>query len=280
VAWGVVPTLRELAPEAKIIYDTVDLHFLRERRRAVVEVDDEATRMAEHYRELELWLANATDATFVVSDVERDLLLQEAPDTRVYVVPTIHRNQQPGGGMLDRDGLLFVGSFNHPPNRDAVEWLTAEILPIVRKSLPEIPMFIVGSNPTEEISRLDGDGIHVLGWVPDLRHLYRRTRLFVAPLRYGAGIRGKIGESAAFGLPVVSTTIGAEGLNLTSGESIVLADTAEDFAAAIVQTYQDQARWPMIASGARRAIALQCSPGMIRHRLAEALEDIGVPLSR
>jgi GT2 family glycosyltransferase/glycosyltransferase involved in cell wall biosynthesis len=274
VAWGVLPALRELAPDTKIIYDTVDLHFLRERRRAEIEKEGTASPNAKRYYEMELSLVRMADTVFVVSEVERAVLAAEAPDASIYVIPTIHQNEHPGLTFDEREGLLFVGSFNHPPNCDAAAWLKWEILPIVRRSLPDVPIYIVGSNPTGDIKALAGDGVEILGWVPDLGPLYARSRLFVAPLRYGAGIRGKIGESAAHGLPVVSTTLGAEGLKLRPELEILIADDAEAFAETIVRAYNNPTLWWNLAANSREAIALQCSPLVVEQELARALEEL------
>jgi GT2 family glycosyltransferase/ubiquinone/menaquinone biosynthesis C-methylase UbiE/glycosyltransferase involved in cell wall biosynthesis len=274
VAWNILPALREFAPNTKIIYDTVDLHFLRERRRAEIENDGTASPNAKRYYEMELSLVRMADSVFVVSEVERAVLAAEAPQAPIYVIPTIHQSEHPGLTFDEREGLLFVGSFNHPPNCDAAEWLKWEILPIVRRSLPDIPIYIVGSNPTGKINALAGDGVEILGWVPDLHPLYARTRLFVAPLRYGAGIRGKIGESAAHGLPVVSTSLGAEGLKLRPELEILIADDAEAFAETIVRVYTNPTLWWNLATNSREAIALQCSPLVVQGELARALKDL------
>jgi len=278
VAWSYLPMLREFAPDAKIIYDTVDLHFVRERRRAEIEDAEEAGKNSRRYYDMELSLTRVSDAVLVVSDAEHDLLEAEAPGACIYVIPTIHESQDLGLPYDEREGLLFVGSFNHPPNRDAVEWLTSEVLPIVRQSLPGVPTYIAGSNPTDEIKALGGHGIEVLGWVRDLGQLYARARLFVAPLRYGAGIRGKIGESAAHGLPVVSTSLGVEGLNLQPDVEILVADGALAFAEAIIRGYNDQALWTQLSDSSRLAIAAQCGPTVVRDQLARALADLEVPV--
>ena len=276
VAWGLVPILKEFAPNTKIIYDTVDLHFLRERRRAEIEGDGEAARSAERYYDMEIWLTRVSDAVLVVSETERDLLAAEAPGASIHVIPTIHQSQGPGLSYDKRKGLLFVGSFNHPPNRDAVEWLNSEILPIVHRSLPDISTYIVGSNPTDEINAMAGHGVEILGWVRDLGSLYAQTRLFLAPLRFGAGIRGKIGESAAYGLPVVSTTLGAEGLKLQPETDIIVADGADAFANAIIRAYNDAELWSRLANNSHRAIASQCSPSVVQNQLARALDELGI----
>ncbi len=112
--------------------------------------------------------------------------------------------------------------------------------------------------------------------MPDLGQLYARTRLFVAPLRYGAGIRGKIGESAAYGLPVVSTSLGVEGLKLQPEAEILVADGAQAFAEAIIRAYNDPELWAQLSEGSRRAIASQCGPVVVREQLARALVDLEV----
>ena len=151
-------------------------------------------------------------------------------------------------------------------------------LPIVRRSLPEVPAYIVGSNPTtrsllwRETEWRFWGGYRIL-----LRCTHRRV-CSVAPLRYGAGIRGKIGESTANGLPVVSTSIGAEGTRMLPEQDIVVADDPEAFAASIVRVYNDPTLWRTLATNGHRAIASQCSPSVVQSQLARALADLGVNL--
>ncbi len=276
VASSHLPTVRRLAPEAKILYDTVDLHFLRERRQAEVEDDASLRASAERYHHQELSLARSADATLVVSPVEKEVLLAEDPTLDVHVIPNIHADQPAGLGFGWREGLLFVGNFRHPPNRDAAHWLVEEVLPFVRKQLPGVPTYIVGSHATSDIMELSGDGVEVLGWVPDLGDLYDRARLFVAPLRYGAGIKGKVGESLAHGLPVVTTRLGAEGMGLEHGADVLVADGAEAFANQIVRGYGDQELWERLAANGRRTVSRQYSPETVRGLLSTLLAELGV----
>ena len=275
-AWPYLPLIRQISPTTKVVYDTVDLHFLREQRRADIEGDPAASSSAELHRYLELTLARGTDATLVVSEVERDLLLAVDPDLRVYVVPTVHRDQHPGRPFVQRKGLLFVGSFLHPPNADAVRWLLGDILPHVRQELPGITTSIVGSYPPDEVRALARDDVHVLGWVPDLDDLYEQARVFVAPIRYGAGIKGKIGESLAHGLPVVTTRLGAEGMGLVHEHDILVADTAPAFATAIARCYTDEKLWARLAANGRQSVARRYSPTSVRSLLAKCLVELGV----
>jgi glycosyltransferase involved in cell wall biosynthesis len=280
-AWRWQPLVRDFCPEAKIIYDTVDLHFLRERRRAEIEADPEVARAAERYHDMELALAHLADATLVVSEYEREVLEKEDPNLAVYVVPNVHGEEHVGRSFEQRKGVLFVGSFPHPPNRDAVRWLVQDILPLVAQADPDIPAFIVGSEPTAEILALGSENVRIMGWVPDLENLYEHARLAVAPLRYGAGVKGKVGEAMAHGLPVVSTRLGAEGMGLVHEHDVLVADSEQGFAAEILRGYHDADLWTRLSATARRTIERDSSPSAIRSSLRTILCEVGVkvPLS-
>ncbi len=275
-AWPWHPLIQEMSPSTKFIYDTVDLHFVREGRRAQLEGDPAVARAAGRYHEMELFLARTADATFVVSEEERQVLLAEQPGLQVHVVPNIHREEDPGRPFEEREGLLFVGSFPHLPNRDAAHWLVEEIMPLVRQQDSSIPTYIVGSHPTEDILALASEDVRVLGWVPDLRDLYARARLSVAPLRYGAGVKGKVGESLAYGLPVVTTPLGAEGMGLEHERDVLVAEGADAFSVEIVRAYHDAELWRRLALNGRCSVARGSSPTAVRSLLAGVLGEMGV----
>jgi glycosyltransferase involved in cell wall biosynthesis len=137
------------------------------------------------------------------------------------------------------DTLLFVGNFDHPPNRDAALWLCGEILPLIRERRPSVETWLVGKNPTPDIIALARDWVIVTGEVPSVEPYLRRCTLFVAPLREGGGMRIKLIEALAAGAPVVSTSLGAQGLGVESGHQLLLADDADDFAAAVLRALED-----------------------------------------
>lgn len=277
VAWANLPMIRSLVPGTPIIYDTVDLHFRRERRRALVEGDSAAEQSARYHYDIELTLARLTDQSWAISELEGHALLAEDPSLNVAVVPNIHRDQPLGLPFEHREGLLFLGSYSHHPNRDAAKWLVEEILPLVRHRVPGVPLYLVGSYPTEEIMALAGDGITVIGWVRDLEEIYQRSRVFAAPLRYGAGMKGKIGESLAFGLPVVTTPVGAEGMGLRHGHDVLVGETPQALADLIGDLYTNQTLWNRLAHNGRRTISQKYSPASVRRHIASILEPLGVP---
>jgi glycosyltransferase involved in cell wall biosynthesis len=149
--------------------------------------------------------------------------------------------------FAERRDIVFVGGYQHTPNIDAVQYFVEEIMPLLRKKLPGIRFYAVGSKPPAEIQALASEDVIIAGFVEDLTALLDKMRVSVAPLRYGAGIKGKIGSAMAVGLPVVATTLAVEGMSLTNGEDVMVADGPEQFADAVVSLYQDEVLWNRIS---------------------------------
>jgi GT2 family glycosyltransferase/2-polyprenyl-3-methyl-5-hydroxy-6-metoxy-1,4-benzoquinol methylase/uncharacterized coiled-coil protein SlyX len=279
VAWAQLEELRRHAPRCLACYDTVDLHYLRLSRQAEVaaasgDTDGAAALAAQAAvsRELELGLVRATDVTLVVSDYEQSLLHDLVPEADVRVLSNVHQVWSEVPGPRGRAGLLFVGSFDHHPNRDAVHWMVREVLPLVQHRHPGTVLHVVGSNPTLDVLALAGDTVLVHGWVANLAPLYRRCRLSVAPLRFGAGVKGKVGESMAAGLPVVCTPVAVEGMHLVAGEQVLVAPDAAGFAAHVVALLEDDALWSTLSTAAAGAIAERYAPQVARAALQDLLD--------
>ncbi|MFD4641548.1 glycosyltransferase [Lentzea sp. NPDC058436] len=273
VAWIMLEELRTRAPQCVIAYDTVDLHFLRlERQAAVAERDGEPAtalglrRKAAAARELELGLVRATDVTFVVSEAEQDLLWQLVPTADVRVLSNVHAVDWTPSSVDGRTDVVFIGGYDHVPNRDAAQWLAKSIMPLVRKQIPDAVLRIVGSNPTKDVEALHDEdaGVEVVGFVADLGPVYAQARITVAPLRYGAGVKGKIGQSVSEGVPVVGTTLALEGMHLTPEQDVLVGDTEEDIAAAIVRLLRDDDLWYRLSRSAKEQVAAQFGPQVAR----------------
>lgn len=245
-----LPLLRLHAPRAAIVFDTVDLHHLREQREAELSGDAAQLRGAARTRKLELGLIASCDRTWVVSEAEKTLLAEEIPQAHVDVVSNIHRVHGAGLPWQQRKDLLFVGSYRHPPNVDAALWLAQEILPRIREKLPEATLNLVGGDAPEAVSALgDLPGIRFHGYLPDLQPLLEGARVGLAPLRYGAGVKGKVNQSLAHGLPVVATLCAVEGMHLVDGRDVLVADDPAEFADAVVRLYGDEALWQQLSQG-------------------------------
>jgi len=172
----------------------------------------------------------------------------------VEVLSNIHHIFPVSKGFSERRDLLFIGGFIHPPNVDAVVWFTDEIFPLVQREIPEVRIYVVGDDPPPSFRAFDSDTVKVTGYVQDVTGFFSDCRVFVAPLRYGAGIKGKINQSMSYGLPVVTTTIGAEGMGLIHGENALIADDPGDFADEVIRLYRDEALWNRISSGSQENV--------------------------
>lgn len=202
---------------------------------------------AHQTRDQELAVIRQSDITLVVSPVEQALLAQDAPQAQVRILSNIHEPRRASTTYAEREGLLFIGGFRHPPNIDAMEWFVTHVWPLVRAQLPDVSLTIVGSHMPESIKCLAGNGISTPGFVEDVHPLIDAARISLAPLRYGAGVKGKINQAMACGLPVVATSVAAEGMSLAAGEELLVADAPQDFANEIVRLYNNQELWESIA---------------------------------
>lgn len=267
----VIDAARRYCAQARILFDTVDLHFLREQRLAELRGDRATRLVAEARKRQELDLMRRADLTLVVSEAERHLLAREAPDVPVRVVSNIHRLFGSARPMRERRDLLFIGAFAHPPNRDAVLFFCAEVMPLIRARGLDIGLKVIGADPPAEVLDCARDDVAILGYVPDVTPYFAHCRLSVAPLRYGAGVKGKINQSLAHGLPVVATGVAVEGMYLIDGESALIADRAEDFAEAVIRLYTDEALWQRLSDGGLRVMEEHFSFAAAERALCEAL---------
>lgn len=269
-------TLKRYCVNAKFLFHTVDLHFLRLMREAELEHSDRKRKDALEIRQAELRAMAGVDASIVHSTVEAEMLAGIVPDANIFVFPLIMDVPGSETAFEARSGIAFVGGYAHQPNVDAVKYFVDGILPGLRERVPGIKFYVVGSHPTEEIRKLASDDVVVTGFVEDLGELLEGVRVSVAPLRYGAGIKGKVGTAMALGLPVVATSIAAEGMGLEDGKDIVLADGERDFLEAVVGLYTDKARWETIrANGLATAERLWGGRAAWDH-LADILSFLGV----
>ena len=249
---------------AQTIFDTVDLHFVREQRRMELEVQD--------WKNLEFFLAEEADSTLVVSPTEKEILAAENFADNVSVVSNIHSLEPCINSFEDRHGLMFIGGFAHPPNEEGIVWFIEYILPLIRKKIPDIHLTIVGSDATERLRAMESPTITVTGYVEDVSCYFSESRVFVSPLLHGAGVKGKIGQSFSYGLPVVTTSIGAEGMHLTDRHNALISDSETAFASKVIDLYTDKFLWQQISTNCRQVIREQFSVDTIRAALEKVLQ--------
>jgi len=210
-----------------------------------------------------------------VSEPDRDVLADRGI-ANVAVIPTIHTARSAETRTFgERKGILFIGGYNHTPNVDAVKWLCSDIMPLVWERLPDVKLTLLGSGPSQEVQDLASDRVSVPGYLRDVSPYFEQSRVFVAPIRFGAGLKGKIGQSLEFGLPVVTTPIGAEGFPLRSGENCLLAADAREFADAVIRLYSDEQTWSSFARASAEALR-EFGDEAVAVRIAQMLENLAV----
>lgn len=273
-------SIRRTDHRIKIIYDTVDLHFLRYEREHRLTGDAGAAKAASRYRRLETRLAEASDQVWCITPEEKEVLGQAVPSAKIEVVPNIHAPQSRGRTFDQRHGLLFIGGFLHRPNSDAVHHLVRHIYPLVRQALPEAKLYVVGGGVTPEIAAYDSTDVRIMGYVPDVNPLFDSCRLFVAPLRYGAGMKGKVGQALSHGLPVVTTVIGAEGIGLKHDHEAMIADEPRFFAEAIVRLYRDRELWQRLSDNGYNHIEKRFAPQVVGEKIRAAIIGAGAQIDR
>ncbi len=267
-AFRYLPAVRAFALNAEVAFDTVDLHWVRFEREMEVSGDCNLKEQIDHYRRIELFNTACSDMVLAITPEEKARLLEEKPDARVEILPNIHDPQPLVTPFAQRKGLMFIGGFWHTPNQDAVRYFVDQILPLVIEAIPDIVFTIIGSNMPHFIKAMRCEHIEPLGYVADVQPYFASCRVFVAPLRYGAGMKGKIGQSMAYGLPVVMTTIGAEGMGLADGQHMLLADTPSAFVDAVVRLYFDSDLWHRLSTNALVHLQEHYSMAATRRRLA------------
>ncbi|WP_341884218.1 glycoside hydrolase family 99-like domain-containing protein [Synechococcus sp. UW140] len=274
-----IDNLRRYCTNSKIIFDTVDLHYMRELRRAECESSSELHRLALQTKQRELSVIRKSHATIVISDVERTELAKEAPHANVHVIPFIRDvigNQVP---FARRRDLVFVGGYLHVPNVDAVVRFCADVWPLVHARLPDARFRLIGSNMPPEVKALGSiSGVSPEGFVQDLGEVFNAVRLSVAPLRFGAGIKGKVASSLSYGVPCVMSPLAAEGMGIESGQSGLIANSPNEWADEITRVYEDEALWIRLSEGGMGLLRERYSWPAGLERWRDAIESAGLSI--
>ncbi len=252
VAAGYGQLVREYCPRTHLIYSVADLHHLRMARQGVVEDRPEVTQRARRLHLQEMLAARLADAVITHSDAEAALLRSQLPGAAVTVVPWAVPQRRVRAAFADRAGVTFLGNFLHEPNVDALHFLAEAIVPLLQAQDASVSVRVVGAGVTPALQRLARPGLEIAGYAEDLDAVYAETRLTVAPLRYGAGLKGKVIESLAAGVPCVGTAIAYEGMAIPPALSGCIADAPEAVVAAVLRLYRDPTAYARVAEAGRR----------------------------
>lgn len=268
----ILPLLRQYAPQAPIAFHNMDIHYLRMERQALLTNDLLAMAEARRVKELELEVVRNVDCTIVHSPDEKVILEGEVPGAQIVVFPYMTELVGTSAPFLERKDFMFLGGYGHSPNEDAVVYFVKSIWPELRKLMPGAKFYAVGSRPTEALRALASEDVIITGGVDDLRPYFDRCRVFVCPIRYGAGVKGKVSTSMAHGLPVVTSSIGAEGMGLTNGRNVLIADDPDSFIACVKKLYSDEDTWRNLSECGLRFVAEENSYDMGVRAVAKVVE--------
>jgi glycosyltransferase involved in cell wall biosynthesis len=256
-------------PGAVTVVDSVDVHFAREESQARLgqipwsKVKETLRRELGIYRQADITLAVSREDVSLLHDRHGIRNVCFVPN----IVPTVPR--KPG----NREKIvLFIGSFQWPPNIDGMKWFTSEIWPRVIDQEPGAELRIIGTAPTDEIKAMGSiDGVKVIGYVPETAPYLETAAVSVAPLRFGGGMKGKVNEALAHGLPVVASSFGAQGFAVTENKEMIVTDDPVEFAAAIVKLLRDPAEQERMGLAGQRLNEGYCSPEVVGEGLADMI---------
>jgi GT2 family glycosyltransferase len=279
VTKAALPILRMYCPGTPVVFHTADLHFLRLERQGSVNHDFETVTQAAKYKELELFLVQKADLTIVHSKFERDLLESLGVNgEKILVSPLLIESPEESSPHISRNGIVFVGGFNHPPNVDAMLYFCRDVMKEFSRMAPEIQLSIVGSNVPPEVASLEAHNIRVLGYVEDLDKVLDAARVSIAPMRFGAGLKGKVARSMANGTPVVASSIAIEGMDLEPGVHYLLANTTKEFLAQILSVYNDETLWNQVSLNSKKASEMLWGFEAGLKNIGELLKRLGIEI--
>lgn len=277
VAEKYIDAIREFAPQARIVFNNADLHFLREMRMAIANHNPELMEQALKTRDTELAVMREVDLTLSYNEVEHAVILSHnLNSSRVAKCPWVIDLPERVPEFKMRRDIAFLGGYGHHPNIEAVEGFVREVMPLLRERLPGARFLVYGSNPPKSFDALECEDVVIAGWVGDVAEVYDTCRVFVAPLKTGAGLKGKVVGALAHGVPSVLSPIAAEGVGLRDGFEARIATKPAEWAEAIAELYEDETRWLACSGAARRFAATEYSYEHGRILMAEALEQVGI----
>jgi len=277
IAAQYMSVVRRLAPRAKIVFDAVDLHFNREEREAEILRDHTLRATAATRKQKELRLVMRADLTFVVSTVEKAILQAENASLNVQVLSNIHSmDETDPAGFEQRRDIVFIGNFEHPPDVDAVLFFMNEVVPRVHDRTPGAIFHVLGHNAPAAIRRLASRRVRIYRHVTDVRPIFDNARVSVAPIRFGAGVKVKLSQSMALGVPTVVTSVAAEGMHLVHEQNAMIADDPDSFAESLVRAWSSPDLWQRLSSNGRQNIRDHFSVAATNRGIDAILEWAGL----
>jgi len=270
-----IDKVKEHIPKCRIIYEASDLHYIRIFREADVTKSEKLIAEAEQSKKTELDLMRKSHLSLFRGEKECSIAINEDKSLLTAAAPLALYYDGKWKSFDERQDLVFVGGYNHPPNVDAVAYFISEIFPIIRDELPNVKFHVIGSNVPEVIRNLctNNKNCVLVGYVPEISDYLINCRVMVAPLRYGAGVKGKITQSMMHHLPVVTTSIGAEGIS-QNDDLLLTSDDPKEFANKVVTLYKNKDLWNKLADNAYEFANIHYSPESVRDVFAQVIRRL------
>ncbi len=268
--------LKANRPQTKVIIDTMDLHYKKHMRRFELSRDPQDSQTAGQFLELEKRLYPLADRVLAVTEVEKRDILQYVPTaSRVEVVPNIHEVMSQTPDVQQRRHMCFLGACRIRHNLDAIQWFLGEVYPLILRKAPDAEFHIMGHGNEDFAETLQTHpNVKVIGYVEDAEQAVAQYRMFVCPMIYGAGMKGKLGVAASAGTPFVTTTIGAEGFDFIDGRHCFIADRPQEFADKCVHLLQEDAIWERFHGNVRDLVSSRFSVPTVGRMIGGLLQSV------
>ena len=277
VAAQFIDILKSSFPHIPIIFNNADLHFLREIRTALSNNSKTDLEQALVTRNNELEVINKVDAVLSYTETERAVITSHVLESKkLFKCPWILQQKPKGQKFSDRKGIAFLGGFKHLPNVQAVDFFVNQVMPMLKNEAPDIKFYIYGADMPDRFAQYQSDNIELVGFVENLEQVFHYCRIFIAPLLAGAGIKGKVLEAMAFGVPCVLSQIAAEGTGLTHGLTSMIADKPEEWVTCIRSLYNDEQQWDRIVENQQILVENQYSFEHGKSAMKHVLDSVGL----
>lgn len=277
VAEQVLPLIKRINALLPVIFNNADLHFLRELREALNLSDPQKIQQAMLTRDAELAVMDKVDAILSYNDTEHAVITSHLLESqKIHTCPWVLEEKSEGLPFASRQGIAFLGGYRHTPNVEAVTFFVEKVIPLLAKKAPDIVFYVYGSHMPEGFEPLACANVRLIGFVENLDDLYHQHRIFVAPLLSGAGIKGKVLESLAYGLPTVLSSVAAEGIGLTHNITTLLAETAEEWCDEIIRLYHDESLWQRISENQKIVAQDQFSFSAGQKKMQSIFSSVGL----
>src|SRR5271156_3361256 len=241
---------RRGSPGTFIAVLTDDQQGVREKQIAGLTAQWSDYERSRDFSDREFQVYRRADLVLTISEDDRNAFLRVAPELVTGRMPTIATVGSDGGAFSERSGMLFLANFDNPANRDASDWMLAEIWTRIRARVPAAELALVGNKLPAALGATE-KGVLRVGYVADLDPIFAKCRVALSPVRFGTGIKTKNLSALAHGVPLVTTTVGADGMALRHNETALIADTPQEFADAAVRVYEDAVLWSRLAQQGR-----------------------------